>query len=617
MTDRWMERFRARKVAWTQPSPLDRRRAVAMTDRTGLPQLYAWDVATDQLRQLTDRPAGTMLGNISGDGRHVLYLDDTTGDELGHWVRIPYEGGPAEDLTPDLPAYASWDLRTRRGGSEILFTAASERGHETWLLAPDTTGPDRARRLHATHGVAQAAGLTADGRLAFVLSNERTGLPRFALEAIDVATGTRLAELWDGPESTIEDVLVSPIAGDQRVVGSSDRGGDPRPFLWDPMTGLREDLPLPGIEGGVVPWDWSPDGHELLLCQTRDAVETLIVFDLRTRQARRLDHPSGTYGFWARRGVWFGPDDEIAAQWQDSTSPRQVIALDRRTGHRTRTLLAAGPVPDGHPWRSIALVADDGQRLQAWLATPAGTGPFPTIIETHGGPESVATDAYLPRAQAWLDHGYAYLTLNYRGSITFGRAFKEAIWGRIGELEVIDVVSARRHLVEQGVADPAQVFLTGWSYGGYITLQAMGVAPGLWAGGMAGIAVADWVSQYEDENETLRAYDRALFGGPPEERMDAYVTASPLTYADRVDAPVLIIQGRSDTRCPARQVELYEARLRALGKPVEVIWFDAGHMGGDVELEIDHMRAMLTFAQGRRTDRAPATEVVDSTSAPT
>ena len=103
---------------------------------------------------------------------------------------------------------------------------------------------------------------------------------------------------------------------------------------------------------------------------------------------------------------------------------------------------------------------------------------------------------------------------------------------------------------------PGEVFLTGWSYGGFLTLQALGTAPGLWAGGMAGIAVADWVSEYEDENDVLRAYDRALFGGTPAQKMEAYVRASPITYAEHVDAPVLIIQGRNDTRCPARQVEL-------------------------------------------------------------
>jgi dipeptidyl aminopeptidase/acylaminoacyl peptidase len=598
MDERWKERFRARSVNWTRPSPLDRRRAVAMSDRSGKPELYAWVVGSPELRQLTDRPDGTFLGKISGDGRYVLWVEDRAGDELGHWVRMPFEGGPVEDLTPDLPAYASFSLHARPGGSEVLFTAASEQGHQTWLIAPDAAPGRRSVLVHQSSGLSSAAGLGADGSVAFVRTNERTGMPRFSLLAIDVADGRSIAELWDGPDSSIDEpLIISPTTGDGRVVGASDRSGDLRPFVWDAGTGTREDLALPGVDGDVVAWDWSPDGAELLLCQTRDAVQALHVLDPGSGEVRRLDHPGGTYGFWGSLGVWFGPDDEIVAQWQDSTQPRQVIALDRRTGRRTRTLLAPQPVPPGRPWRSVSFEAEDGQRLQGWLATPEGAGPFPAVIETHGGPESVQTDAFLPRAQVWLDHGFAYLSVNYRGSTTFGRAFKEAIWGRVGEQEVRDVVAGRRFLVEQGVAEPGLVFLTGWSYGGYITLQALGVAPDLWAGGMAGVAVADWVSEYEDENEVLRAYDRALFGGSPEERPADYERASPITYAERVAAPVLIIQGRNDSRCPARQVELYEARLRALGKPVEVLWFEAGHLAGDTERAIEHAGAMLAFAR--------------------
>src|SRR5207244_1817755 len=125
-----------------------------------------------------------------------------------------------------------------------------------------------------------------------------------------------------------------------------------------------------------------------------------------------------------------------------------------------------------------------------------------------------------------------------------------------------------------GIARPDAILLTGASYGGYLTLLALGMRPDLWAGGMAEVAIADWTIQYEDTAPTLRGYQVALFGGTPTERPDAYQASSPITYVDRVAAPVLVIQGRNDTRCPSRPMELYEARLRALGKPVEVIWVD-------------------------------------------
>ena len=88
-----------------------------------------------------------------------------------------------------------------------------------------------------------------------------------------------------------------------------------------------------------------------------------------------------------------------------------------------------------------------------------------------------------------------------------------------------------------------------------------------------------------------------LFGGDPDEKAEAMHAGSPLTYADDVRAPVLIIQGRNDTRTPARPVERYVERLKARGHPIEIEWFDAGHMGGDNELSIRHQHLMLDFAK--------------------
>ena len=191
---------------------------------------------------------------------------------------------------------------------------------------------------------------------------------------------------------------------------------------------------------------------------------------------------------------------------------------------------------------------------------------------------------------------FAFLTINYRGSTTFGREFQEKIWGHPGHWEVQDMAAARDWLVQGGLAHPDQILLTGWSYGGYLTLWGLGQRPDLWAGGMAGVAVADWRAMYEDSAETLRGYQVALFGGAPQEKPEQYAASSPITYAENVRAPVLIIQGRNDTRTPARPVEMYEQRLKALGKSVEVHWFDAGHMGAGVEQDIQHQELMLRFA---------------------
>jgi dipeptidyl aminopeptidase/acylaminoacyl peptidase len=160
------------------------------------------------------------------------------------------------------------------------------------------------------------------------------------------------------------------------------------------------------------------------------------------------------------------------------------------------------------------------------------------------------------------------------------------------------MVAARHYLVHEGIARADQFLLTGWSYGGYLTLQALGTYPELWVGGLAGTAIAGWTLFYEDAVETVRSYIAGEIGGTPQDNPEQYARSSPSSYVEQVQAPLLILQGRNDTRCPPRQLEAYEARLRALGKPVEVHWFEAGHIGAfaDNELAIQHMEQMLQFA---------------------
>ena len=598
----WQARFRARVVHWTLPASANRRRALAASNRSGITQLYGWNVGSSELTQLTDRPTGTSAGTISADGRWAHYVEDTSGDELGHWMRVPIEGGEPVDLTPDMPAYASYDLRTTGDGRLMAFTAVVDDNHTMYVL-PDPAGGQAAppRQLYRTPFSAYTAGWDSAGRLLATTTSERTGLARFSIVVYDVETGERVGELWDGAESSMTSVGFSPAAGDTRLVAASDVSGRLRPLIWDPVKGERHDLELGQYGAGeseIVPWDWSPDGSKILLARVSDAVQRLAVYDVASGTVHELDHAGGTYGFFGEIGTWFNADGDIVAQWQDATHPVTTVLLDGTTGHLKAELLKPQPAPPpSRPWHSVTYDVEGGQPIQAWLSLPQGEGPFPTVIETHGGPEAATMESFSPRGQVWTDHGYAYFSINYRGSTTFGREFKESIWGHPGEFEVRDIVAGRQWLVERGIAIPDQVFLTGWSYGGFLTLHGLGTAPGLWAGGMAGIAVADWVSEYEDENDALRAYDRALFGGTPAEKMDDYVKASPLTYCAAVDAPVMIIQGRNDSRCPARQVELYEARMRELGKPCDVTWFDAGHAAGaNIEQMIGFIGSMLDFA---------------------
>ena len=171
------------------------------------------------------------------------------------------------------------------------------------------------------------------------------------------------------------------------------------------------------------------------------------------------------------------------------------------------------------------------------------------------------SNAFDASSQAWLDHGFAYLTVNYRGSTGFGREFQEKINGDVGRWELEDMLAARRWLVEEGIADPHGILLEGGSYGGFLTVWALSQEPELWAGGIAPVAIVDWTMNYEDSSAAMKGWARMIFDGTPQEKPELYLDRSPLTHAAAIQAPLLIFQGRRDSRATPRQMEHF-ARVR-------------------------------------------------------
>ena len=517
----WERRFRAPAIFLSQIAIDAPDVGLVATNTTGLAQLYRWDTASGELTRLTNEPTGRLFGQLSPDGRWVVFLRDSAGDEIGHWAAIPTAGGPEVDLTPNLARYASESLAFSRIGGRVAFVTASD---DRMAVRVGTIGPDgrldQPRRIHDTGAGLDAVAMSSDGTVVAVSSAHRSTGLEFSVLTFDAESGEPGRELWDGPASSIVVRAFAPGHADRRLVATTTASGRERAFVWDAATGTRQDLPADAPSGDIVALDWSPDGHEILLCRIEQAEQRLLAWTLETDAIRELDHPTGAVLGYLRFGAsYFRPDGrEIVCRIEDFGEPRRLVGLDPVSGRQMRTILSNGEVPPGHSFRSVSFPTADGTVLQAWLGIPVGEPPFPVVLETHGGPSAAQFPNFHPSAEAFLDHGFAFLSLNYRGSTTFGREFEQSIWGRLGELEVEDLVAARTWLVEQGVAIPDRILLSGWSYGGFLTLLGLGRTPDLWAGGMAGVAIADWEMGYEDSSDLLRSYQRMLFRGGPDER---------------------------------------------------------------------------------------------------
>lgn len=597
----WKQRFLAHSVTYSKIAYNAPDHGIVVTNQDGPYQIYAWDVNTGELTKRTNRPEGLISADISPDGRFIYYLDDKSGNEIGHFVRTAFEGGETEDITPDLPLYnpgfpfiSPTGLAFSRIGNRIAFTAGTEDGFTVFVIDVDHDGAlSKPKEVYHCEPLISAPTLSASGEILVIATTERYKAPQFSLLAFDAVTGEKIRELWEGDDHSVSHLFFSPINGDTRLAGLTNRSGIERLVIWDPKTDERIDPALDNFPGAVNAFDWSHDGKRILFRTFNDAVQRLCIYEIEENKGYALNHPSGT-----NFGPYFNPQGEIHSHFSTATEPTRLVLMDPNTGKIKGTVIEAGKVSPGKTWSSFQFMSSDGQQIQGWYAVPDGDGPFPLILNTHGGPQSVEAVSFIPEVQAWLDHGFAWASINYRGSTTFGKDFEQQIWGNLGDLEVEDMVAAREFLVKKGIAEADKIFLTGWSYGGYLTLQALGKFPELWAGGLAGIAIADWKMSYEDSAESLKKYCVAIFGGTPEEKPEQYARSSPITYIENVNSPVLIIQGRNDTRTPARPIEVYEKKMKELGKEIDVHWFDAGHIGpfAEVAQAIQNQERMMLFA---------------------
>lgn len=576
----WEERFRASRISlphWAEDAP---DRCLAISNVSGVFEAWTWQVSTGELRQATSRANGTVDVQLSRDGEHIWFFDDTDGDELGTWQRLPFAGGPSE---PALDIPAAYDVGLEFGpGGLVAVGSTNAEGSVVRVGVPERPLTEIYR--HAED--ASLGALSSDGAIVVVSHSEHGDSRHPALRAYRVADGSVLAELWDGEGLGLQACDFAPAPGDTRLLVSHERRGRPELLSWDVATGAVTELSID--VPGEISAEWFIDGTALLVGADHEARSRLFRFDLANATLETLSTPRGTVS-----GATTRPDGTVWIAWTSAAAPPVIRSLP--SGDVLLTPPGAAGIPPSVPVEDHWVEGPGGQ-IHALVSVPSGAAPHPAIFHVHGGPESHDEDRFDASVAAWVEHGYAVVQVNYRGSSGYGSAWREAIVGRVGITELEDLAAVRAHLVERGVIDGARIVLEGGSWGGYLTLLGLGRQPTLWAAGLAIVPVGDYVTAFAEEMEGLQSYDRALFGGTPDELPEAYRISNPITYAESVAAPVYIAVGENDPRCPAGQVDNYVAELVRLGCEHEVYRFDAGHGSLVTEERINQMRRELTAA---------------------
>jgi dipeptidyl aminopeptidase/acylaminoacyl peptidase len=576
----WQQRFHAVRCSlpdWARDAP---HRTAYTTNLSGVRQLWSWDQRTDRHMRLTDKPTGVAWGAPLPDGEGVAWFDDEAGDEVGRFMVTPTGGGRPSALAPGLAP--GWSAGLSLGSTRHAIGRA---GPDGFAIAIVEGG--RARTIVTRRRPVSVAGLSAAADLLALSHTEHGDILHPTVQIVD-PDGAVVGAAFDGLGNTIDAAGWSPVEGDARLALVVDRAGRREVEVWDVHADMRTPC-MVDLPGELTVEDWWPDGSALLLAHEHRGRRALVRYDLTTRAADAIDVGRGTVTAARVR-----PD---GALWYVFESSAQAPVVRVRDDGDDRVLLApAGPrAPDGTGARSLDYTNDDGDTVHAFLTLPDRAPPYPLVVDVHGGPQAQVTDSFDPFVQAWVDHGFAVLGANYRGSTGYGKQWQDALEGDPGRPELIDLRAGRDHLVREGVADPERIVLAGASLGGYLTLQGIGTIPEAWSAAVAVVPVADYEAAFEDESPALQEFDRALFGGTPAECGDLYRERSPISHVHRVRVPVLIITGANDTRCPRRQVDNYVEALQRHDVAHTYDVFEAGHGSMAIAENVRQQAVALDF----------------------
>jgi dipeptidyl aminopeptidase/acylaminoacyl peptidase len=572
-----------------QISPDGKHLAFLASDSDNVPQIWIRDLSSQAERQLTnEKMRGVRHYTWTYDNQHLIYAQDTNGDENWHIHAVNLHSGNIRNLTPYKGVQAlvaamdplhpntllvAMNLRDRRyydvyrlnlGSGETLMINRNN-GRQLWWV-PDNNlriltamarggvvtrdSERRPWRLMRRLQAAEPSGLygySNDGNTLYlrgVPANGDTG----ALLALDVATGQETVIAHD-PDYDVESAFIQPMTREIQAVSF-----------------YKDKLEWQAVDPSVV--------ADFTLLRKLGPGEFNVVHHpyyspvLPSRSLGRRDLQDR---YWI---VSYEGDDE----------PMKYYLYDR-LAKTTSFLFNERPKLESHKlakMRPVSYQSRDGLTLHGYLTTPVGIAHenLPTVLLVHGGPWQRDRWGYYDIVQWLANRGYAVLQVNYRGSTGYGRKFVLASYKEWGAKMHDDLIDGVNWLVKEKIADPKRIAIMGASYGGYAALVGVTLTPDTFAAGVSRVGISNLmtVEQSRPLYWSVHGPIRARRVGDPEKEEEMLKSRSPVYFVDKIKAPVLIAHGANDVRVVAAESEQMVKAMRKANKAVEYFVYDnEGH----------------------------------------
>ena len=351
-------------------------------------------------------------------------------------------------------------------------------------------------------------------------------------------------------------------------------------------------LSTPDWVQGLHSYDWSHDSRNIFYFRYTDAQTTLWKVNVRSGKSQQV---SACKGAWLSDLATSSQSDAVVFFSSSSTEPKKIVELKNgktevcyESGEKKA--LAVDPV-------HIEWKGEDGGSVFGilYLPTSESTKPFTLLVSVHGGPTSQSNFSQTPEAAFFTACGYAYFQVNYRGSTGYGSSYRDALQGTWGELEVKDVYSGIKYLIETGIADPEKIVIKGSSSGGTTVLNCLRRYPNVFRCGICSYGIGDLIKDAETTHKFEKHYYQYLIGNLPEKK-DLYLQRSPLFHIDEIQDPLLLFHGDEDPVVQYSQsVALYDS-LNERGIPCTLKIFEKeGHGFRRDETIREYYRMILNF----------------------
>jgi dipeptidyl aminopeptidase/acylaminoacyl peptidase len=579
-------------AAWSA----DGRQLFLSTNLTGRYNIWrtnargSWPV---QLTQSDDKQSGLIA---APDGATLYYNQDKGGDEQFDVYAAPVAGGPVVNLTNTPDIREEGQLLSADGRMLALTYKPKAQGQTDLALLDLATKTVRVLVHQDDPQWDWRPAAFIDGGRTLIANRMFTDGSISEVWSVDVASGktTKLIAkakvFYAASDATPDGAALAITSNDgtgQMHAGVYTRAGASfrwlKPTVWEQFAGAI-----------------SPDGKRMVVETGVDGRTDIALVDLASLAESVLPLPPGSNGVSASKP--FTPDSaKLLVLQSGATSPGAPVVLDVASSKVDAPFQLAMASLDPATLPTSAVVtykSFDGTLISAILTIPFNAkrdGSSPAVVMPHGGPTGQSTDYFNKTATALASRGYFVIQPNPRGSTGYGHAFQMANFQDLGGGDLKDELAGKDFLVATGYVDAKRVGITGGSYGGFMTLMAIGRAPDAFAAAVQLFGIIDWRTMWEHEDAGLQAYQKSLLG-EPDKFPKVYDAASPLTYIKAATAPLLSLQGENDIRVPRGQAQQVTDAIKAKGGVAEVVFYpDEGHGFAKRENQVDSLRRTVEW----------------------